>query len=207
MELAAFCVNRIKSIDTATGVVTVSDTAEFLGGQLPKYEGSANTTLTLFRNFRFYVQADTKRQYRIYDYGKEFQDRTSPNSALGVLPQSQLGLSNYDWYRLHPTKVVGVSGTTLGVTQEDEDYFPDASYTRLREVSVTWTLPAAVSQRLRVSGSTLTVGGRNLYMWTKYPGYDPEVLSVDDQFGSLFRADLFTVPQVRRVFARFNVQF
>src|SRR6185503_15126534 len=110
VEIAAWCVNRIRSVDTTTGVVTVSDTAEFLGGQMPKREMALNTTFTLFRNLRIYALADGKFDYRVYNFGREFQDRSSPNSALGVLSREQLGLSLYDFYRLHPTKVVGVGG-------------------------------------------------------------------------------------------------
>jgi hypothetical protein len=205
-EIGAFCVNRIRSIDTTTGVVVVSDTAEFLGGQLPKQEGALNTTLTLFRNFRIYALADGKFNYRTYNFGKEFQDRSSPNSALGVLPRDQLGLSLYEWYRLHPTRVVGENGATLGLTQEDEDYFEDASYIRFRELSVTWTVPLTVSQKMRLAGSSITVGGRNLGIRTKYKGYDPEVLAVEE-FANPFRADLFTIPPARRVFARLSLQF
>ena len=56
-------------------------------------------------------------------------------------------------------------------------------------------------------GLSLTVGGRNLALWTDYLGYDPEVLAVEPSGAQLFRADLFTVPQAKRAFARFNVQF
>src|SRR6185503_21146921 len=97
-----------------------------------------------------------------------------------VLSREQLGLSLYDFYRLHPTKVVGVGGATLGLTQEDEDYFQDAGYIRFRELSLSWTIPASISRRLHVAQSSLTVGGRNLGVSTKYKGYDPEVLATDD---------------------------
>src|ERR1041384_7440134 len=125
---------------------------------------------------------------------------------MGVLPREQLGLSLYDFYRLHPTRVVSQSGAALGLTQEDEDYFEDASYIRFRELSLSWTIPSSISRRLHVAQSSLTVGGRNLGISTKYKGYDPEVLATDEA-DPLFRSDLFTVPPARRLFARFNFQF
>jgi hypothetical protein len=58
-----------------------------------------------------------------------------------------------------------------------------------------------------VAQTSLTVGGRNLGISTDYKGYDPEVLAIGDDVDQLFRADLFTVPPSRRVFARVNFQF
>jgi len=208
IEIAAYCVNRITDVDTVSGIVTVTDTAEFLGGQIPKREGSLGTTLTLFRDFRVYAQADGKWDFRIYNFGAEFRDRlngANSNSEKAVLTREELGLSLYQWYRLHPNGIRTESGSPAGFTSADEDWFEDGSYVRFRELSVTWLVPAAIAQSLRLArGTSITVGGRNLALWTDYSGYDPEVLALDSDF---FRADLFTVPQVRRLFARVNLQF
>jgi TonB-linked SusC/RagA family outer membrane protein len=210
MPVGAYCNRRIVKVDTITGIVTVTDSnTNLLGTQFPKREGSLNTTLTLFRNLRVYAQADGKFDYRTYDFGREFQDRTAPNSKRGLATKEELGA--YEYYRLHPTSTVSQSGTVLALTNSDEDFFEDATFIRFRELSLTWTLPRTVSQRLRVATSALTVGGRNLGLWQpNYLGYnDTEVLALQDRgvLGQLFRADLFTLPQVRRVFARFNFEF
>jgi hypothetical protein len=124
-----------------------------------------------------------------------------------VFTREELGLSLYEWYRLHPNGIRTASVATTGLTNEDEDYFEDGGYIRLRELSLTWSLPASLVDRLHLGGgASLTVGGRNLALWTDYRGYDPEVLAVDTD-AAIFRADLFTVPPSRRLFARVNVQF
>ena len=79
-------------------------------------------------------------------------------------------------------------------------------YVRFRELSLTWTLPTDMSQRLRVAGASVSVGGRNLSLWTKFDGRDPEVNGADG-LTNPFRADVETLPQVRRAFARLNLQF
>ncbi|HEX8391428.1 MAG TPA: SusC/RagA family TonB-linked outer membrane protein [Longimicrobium sp.] len=60
-----------------------------------------------------------------------------------------------------------------GVTQ----YIEDASYVKLREVSLSYALPGSLLSRVGpgVSGARLTFSGRNLLTWTKYTGLDPEV--------------------------------
>ena len=87
-----------------------------------------------------------------------------------------------------------------------DPYMTSGDYWRFREFSVTWTLPSTLSQRMRVGGAALTLGGRNLHLWTKYDGRDPEVNGADGLVNP-FRADVETLPQVRRAFVRLNVQF
>jgi hypothetical protein len=82
----------------------------------------------------------------------------------------------------------------------------DGDYVRFRELSVTWTLPASLAQRVRLAGTSVSVGGRNLHLWTKFDGRDPEVNGADG-LTNQFRADVETLPQVKRVFARLNLQF
>ncbi|HEX6939868.1 MAG TPA: hypothetical protein VF158_10690, partial [Longimicrobiales bacterium] len=81
----------------------------------------------------------------------------------------------------------------------------DGSFVRLREVAVTFALPAPWAARLGASGASFTIGGRNLAIWTDYEGGDPEVLF--DPASPLDRTDLFTPPQARRWEARLTVQF
>ena len=51
----------------------------------------------------------------------------------------------------------------------------DASYLRLKSLSLTYRFPKALSQRLRMNTVDVYVTGYNLFTWTKYTGQDPEV--------------------------------
>jgi len=55
-----------------------------------------------------------------------------------------------------------------------EEYVEDGSFVKLREIAVTWTLPASLNQRLRTRNASITFSGRNLRTWTDYTGWDPE---------------------------------
>ncbi|ACU06180.1 SusC/RagA family TonB-linked outer membrane protein [Pedobacter heparinus] len=57
------------------------------------------------------------------------------------------------------------------------DYFSDASFIRLKNVSFSWNVPADWSRRLRLKGLKLYLQGQNLFTLTKYKG-DPEVLNI-----------------------------
>jgi len=58
-----------------------------------------------------------------------------------------------------------------------EPYIEDGSFVKLREVSVGVDVPTRFLGPLNTAAKTLRVGvsGRNLFMWTKYSGLDPEV--------------------------------
>ncbi len=67
--------------------------------------------------------------------------------------------------------------TTLGggFGSVSEQFIQDASWVRLRELTVNYALPEGLSNALHVPGG-ITVGftGRNLALWTKFAGIDPE---------------------------------
>jgi hypothetical protein len=54
------------------------------------------------------------------------------------------------------------------------DYFEDADFLKLRDLSVTFDVPASATSLLRARGATITLVGRNLLTWTGYSGVDPE---------------------------------
>jgi hypothetical protein len=78
----------------------------------------------------------------------------------------------------------------------------DASFVKLRELSIGYALPASLvnSLLLRTARSArLEVSGRNLKTWTNYPGLDPEVSNFGSQQISRF-IDLAPYPPSRSVF-------
>lgn len=56
-------------------------------------------------------------------------------------------------------------------------FIEDGSFVRLKTLSVGYTVPRALLQRLHLSNLRFYLIGQNLATWTKYSGYDPEVTS------------------------------
>lgn len=56
-----------------------------------------------------------------------------------------------------------------------EYWIEDGSFVKLRELSASYNFNSAPLRRLFRDGLELTVSGRNLYVWTDYSGYDPEI--------------------------------
>ena len=130
----------------------------FLGRTLPNFEGSATSTLRFLKNFQLFVMVDSKTGYKKLDGN----DRV----RCHIFDECQT-----NWYK------DGVDPALLGAETTSNfysDVIKDASFARLREVSVSYSLPDRWASVFRASGATLTVAGRNLKTWTKYTGLDPE---------------------------------
>ena len=88
-------------------------------------------------------------------------------------------------------------------------YVQDASFLKLREVSVSFLLPESLVHSMfgsRVNGVRAELSGRNLVTWTRYPGLDPEVSNFGNQ--NINRGqDLAPYPPTRSYFFSLNVDF
>ncbi len=104
------------------------------------------------------------------------------------------------------------NGRTQGIF---EYWVEDGSFVKLREVSASYTLDWAPVKRLFREGVDLTVSGRNLWVWTKYSGYDPEITLFGTNaggFGSVQTTSAdrgidfggYPIPRVWSVSARFT---
>lgn len=69
---------------------------------------------------------------------------------------------------------------------------------RLQEISATYTLPQQFAGRFGAQSASLTVGGRNVALWTsEFEGDDPDVLGTGPQATGvlqLYNVDVFTTP-------------
>ena len=82
-----------------------------------------------------------------------------------------------------------------------DPYLQDASFMKLREVSVRWAIPVRAAGLLG-RGATLTLAGRNLATWTRYPGMDPELN--EQPVRAITRVDLAETPLPREFLLRLD---
>jgi hypothetical protein len=61
-------------------------------------------------------------------------------------------------------------------TQEiHEPFIYDATYIKLREVTLTWNLPVKFLEKIKLKGASISLTGRNLWtLYKKVPNIDPE---------------------------------
>jgi hypothetical protein len=209
MQLGAWVTNRIRSIDDVTGVVVVSENREFFGNVLPTFEANLSSNVTLFRNVRLYGSLDTKRGHLVRNFTDFFREtqlvRSNARLDTTVLSRRER-LRRYGNPTVgQPAFVSDSSGTPRTVNDVQEAYLQSGDFIRLRELSLTYTLPPSVARVMRASAGSITVGGQNLGLWTDYEGYDPEVSS--NATAQTNRDDFFTQPPTRRWIVRVNLTY
>jgi len=106
---------------------------------------------------------------------------------------------DYDKPSPDPTKTLGAYRyASWDNGRNAAAYFQDGSFVKLREITLTYPLPTRFTQRL-LPGSRearISFSGRNLYTWTKYWSFDPEVNNFGNQNVTRF-VDLAPYPPVR----------
>ncbi len=87
-----------------------------------------------------------------------------------------------------------------------EEYIENGTWTKLRELAVTYALPSSFTRKFGSQGAQLTLAGRNLKTWTDYTGWDPETNAGAQR--TLVRGFSFaTVPIPRSVALTFSTNF
>jgi hypothetical protein len=82
----------------------------------------------------------------------------------------------------------------------------DTSFVKLREANITYYFPKDLVKSLKMTDLSLSVFGRNLWMWTKFPLFDPEVATLNN--GSITPgAEVGQLPTSRTVGIQLNVKF
>ncbi|MEM7107546.1 MAG: SusC/RagA family TonB-linked outer membrane protein [Bacteroidota bacterium] len=86
-----------------------------------------------------------------------------------------------------------------------EESIEDGSWVRLREVTLSYNLPSKLFQGNFISGGSISLTGRNLFLITEYTGIDPEVNLTGASNG--YGLEYFGLPNTRSYGVRVNLSF
>jgi hypothetical protein len=145
-----------------------------VGAMRPQHSGSGTATLGLFSQaLRLSALADYRGQFIIVN-------ATEGNQCIFNSCRAA-----YD-----PTAPLDRQAATQAVVKTASitrsggfDY--NGRFVRLREVSATWSLPSRLVHRLGSTGAQLSLSGRNVAVFTKYPGFSvesPQSIPSSDSF-------------------------
>lgn len=85
-------------------------------------------------------------------------------------------------------------------------YIEDGSYLRIQNISLGYRLPAKIAGKALLSNARVYVTAQNLYTFTKYSGYDPEIGAYNSGV-KLQNVDMGHYPVPRTFTAGINVEF
>jgi TonB-linked SusC/RagA family outer membrane protein len=145
---------------------------------------------------------------------KSFDFYALVDMQVGGQAYNQTNQRMYQWARSGDVDQVGKAEgdkkpieyyVALYAANDPTDYFvEDASYMKLREVSVRHRLSGRALNLLRGTGArgvSLALIGRNLFTATNYKGYDPEVGN------TIVRLDSFDYPRYRTFTGSIQIEF
>lgn len=80
-------------------------------------------------------------------------------------------------------------------------------FIKLRDISLSYRLPAAALKRFGISAATLSLSARNFLLKTNYSGSDPDMMVRAGQVGSNPGVDFWTPPNTHSYGAAVNIVF
>lgn len=102
------------------------------------------------------------------------------------------------------SKAKTFSPVDIGKKVAIDKFIEDGSFLRLQDVTIGYTLPKKMSKRMGIERLRFYTSGYNLFLWTKYSGYDPEV---DVQTGLTPGVDYNRYPRSRNFLLGLNITF
>ncbi|MFV0378076.1 MAG: SusC/RagA family TonB-linked outer membrane protein [Mangrovibacterium sp.] len=115
--------------------------------------GLNNPTISNIQNT---IPANARNDFYYFDETQFATPEADPNSNYLTAPYSRLKASG-------------------GTFQNNTDFLYNASYIKLKNLQVGYTIPKSITQKLKVSNLRVFFSGENLLTITKFPGVDPEV--------------------------------
>jgi len=197
----------------------VRDTKQrLLGNSQPKWIGGITNTLS-YKNFSLSFLWDTQQGLDRYNQlgnfeaafgiAKYTENRNDIKVFEGVLAD---GTPNTKAVWLgQGTGPDGVNYGSAGFYRAvyrgiTENFVEDASWVRLRNLSLSYSLPKTILKKGIIKDAAVTVTGNNLILITHYTGFDPE--SSSNSSGSNIDAfSGFTYPAVRSFLLSVNLNF
>ncbi len=194
-----------------------------LGKPTPDWQGSFGGTLN-YRNFRLYTLFEySAGNFYVNNLTDSFRNRSAgigknTPAASQVERDYITGGVNSNFEPQNDGNIRLQAAEKWIYELTDLDPFPGlnaiqrADFLRLREVSLTYNVPSEVLEKFGIRRLSLTASGRNLALWSKYPGVDPEVNAIGragsgDQLSNnyLLGTDAWNMPLPRRILFTLNL--
>ena len=175
------------------GVIDDNDNVD-LGSSIPKFNFGATLNLG-YKNWDLMVFGQGAAGHKIFqglrrldmldaNYQTKILDRWTGEGSTNVNPRVTRDDPNKNYSRM------------------SNWYLQKGDYFRIKLVQVGYTLPTDLTQKFGVSKLRLYVTGENLFTFTKYTGYDPEIAA-----GDSFGIDRAFYPQAKTFMFGANLTF
>ena len=150
------------------------DGKDYVGSPIPKFTGGITLTAS-WKSFDF-------RLFGTGSYGNKLYwaiPRLDPTTMLGNLP-AVLVSDYWSWTNTdgtQPTPGIWARTGDLRNYGSSDHFVFDASFFRIKEIQLGYSLPKKVASKAGLSNLRLYVSLDNFFTFTKYPGNNPETMA------------------------------
>ena len=186
--------------DSGDGIVN-SDDRNIIGRTVPKHFGGFTNNFT-YKNFDLSVLTS-------WSYGNDVYNKNLVRGTGQNIPFfNKYGIVRDRWTPENPNSTVsaingfgdaGVSGNAYSIFVED------GSFIRLSNITLGYKLPQKLVKTLGVKSFRLYAAADNVWLWSDYSGYDPEVSVGNNQLTPGLDSDSY--PRARTFRIGLNVGF
>lgn len=171
--------------DESTGYAKLTNQVVYLGNTIPKGKASFGNSFS-YKGLRLNVLFDTQwggvghslTHYKLAEQGKTVNTLPGRYSGMignGVIqnadgtfrPNDVVAKNIDEYYRSH-----------FGQDNAEGSTFP-TDFIKFREARLDYSLSKNLVSRLGINRATIGVYGRDLFIWTKWPAFDPEFGTLD----------------------------
>ncbi|MCF7826784.1 MAG: SusC/RagA family TonB-linked outer membrane protein [Candidatus Marinimicrobia bacterium] len=186
----------------------------------PLWTGSVYNEFKLFNNFTISALIDISYGGYIVNYTKNKLNETGTHLETANRYHPDFDDPNWDGYEAGVTtewgkgtaadllnngdKGIGPGAdevikydeafysTIMGTTTDIINTIEDASYVKLREISLSYRIDSPLVEKVGLSQVDVRLSARDLYTWASYSGWDPETNMMQDRISG---EDYFNQPQ------------
>lgn len=200
--------------DAKTGLPSRPQRIEKVGNAFPKWRAGLQNDFKI-KNFTISFSFDG--QYG----GMAYSQTHHKMSEQGKLKHTLVGRDNPSGNMIGQGVVLNTDGsyspnsTPVKVSSYYDEYYRranvevntfDTSFVKLRDARIAYSFSKDLIAPLKLTELTLAIFGKNLWMWTKFPMFDPEVAALNDSTITP-GAEIGQLPSARTVGFQVNLKF
>ena len=168
------------------GVINNQDET-YIGNPLPDFTYGIGNTFS-WKGFDLTIFFSGSYGNDVINYNRRFLEDVRSNSNLlgSAANYAKLGVIDAnlpadDFRNLYVTnagvtRLPRLSASSTNANNRMSDlYVEDGSYLRLQNISLSYTLPKSIVRKIKLENIKVYMNLQNVYTWTKYDGFDPEV--------------------------------
>ncbi|MBD8487799.1 SusC/RagA family TonB-linked outer membrane protein [Echinicola sp. CAU 1574] len=166
-----------ETVDPSTGEVSITGSysaasLQKVGTSTPDFFGGLSSYMQ-FKNFYLNATMAYSHGARVYHSARELFDSDGAYPTYNFM-QLQDGWSRWTPENPNATHPQPIYGGNNNAHKASSRYLEDASFIRMRNVTLGYTIPTHITNAWKINGLSAYISADNLFTITDYSGLDPE---------------------------------